>query len=290
MPLTQPDWFSDLEAWWTPAVGEEVARHVEPVGIDDSSRLHVRCSRPAWHTQTRLMGAALTERVNEVLAPRTEIADIVVQAASGAVPRIVQDRWPDIVGEDLAGQVEPVMLALQGQELCTVAVSVAARDEAARRAPEILARIRALIGEQCAITRWSPSSLMPVVVLVTGSASVTQRQTVEDVLLQTWHDAIEAFDTEHTLILEHGCETPTDRFVSEWVARLQLPDDAHLMSAPMAADAARHYDRAVFVRDQQMVARRPDLCRAFVRDTGEVLPLEQKASTASIPVQRVLLP
>ncbi|MFD7705476.1 DciA family protein, partial [Streptomyces caelestis] len=82
MPVTQPNWFSDLEAWWTPAVGEEMARHVEPVGIDDSSRLHVRCSRPAWHTQTRLMGAVLTERVNEVLAPRTEIAGIAVQAAS----------------------------------------------------------------------------------------------------------------------------------------------------------------------------------------------------------------
>ncbi|MFD7704163.1 hypothetical protein [Streptomyces caelestis] len=45
------------------------------------------------------------------------------------MPRIVRNRWPDIVGEDLAGQVKPVMLALQGQELCTVAVSAAARDE-----------------------------------------------------------------------------------------------------------------------------------------------------------------
>ncbi|MEV5433917.1 DUF721 domain-containing protein [Streptomyces sp. NPDC052701] len=176
MPLTQPYWFSDLEAWWSPAAGEDVARHVEPVGIDGNQRLHVRCSSPAWRTQTRLMGAALTERVNEVLAPRMKITGIVVQAVSGAVPRIVRDRWPDIMGEDLAGQVEPVMLGLQGQELCTVAVSAAARDEAVRRAPEILARIRALIGEQCAITRWSPSSLLPVVALVTGSASVTERR------------------------------------------------------------------------------------------------------------------
>jgi hypothetical protein len=289
MPLTQPHWFSDLEAWWSPAVGEDVARHVEPVGIDDSDRLHVRCSSPAWRTQARLIGAALTERVNEVLASRAKIAGIVVQAVSGAVPRIVLDRWPDIVGEDLAGQVEPVMLGLQGQELCTVAVSAAARDEAARRAPEILARIRDLIGEQCAITRWSPSSLLPVVVLVTGSFSVTDRQAVEDVLLQTWHDATEAFGTEHTLILEHGCETPLDRFVSEWVARLQLPDGAGLISAPVAADTARHYDQAISIRDQQMVARRPDLCLAFVHRPSEVLPLEEQASAAGIPVQRVLL-
>ncbi|EFE72174.1 predicted protein [Streptomyces viridosporus ATCC 14672] len=185
--------------------------------------------------------------------------------------------------------MEPVMLGLQGQELCTVAASAAARDEAARRAPETLARIRALIGEQCTITRWSPSTLLPVVVLVTGAASATERQRVEDVLLQAWYDAIEAFGTEHTLILEHGCETPTDRFVDEWVARLQLPDGARLMSAPMAADTARHYDQAREVRDQQMVARRPDLCLAFVRHTGEVLPLEKRASAAGIPVQRVLL-
>ncbi|MFF7146269.1 DciA family protein [Streptomyces nodosus] len=290
MPLTQPGWFSDLEAWWIPAVGEDVARHVEPVGIDDSKRLHVRCSSPAWRTQTRLIAAALTGCVNEVLAPRSKVAGIVVQAVSSALPRIIRDRWPDIVGEDLAGQVEPVMLGAQGRELCTVAASADARDEAARRAPEILARIRELIGEQCAITRWSPSALLPVVVLVTGSSSATERQAVEDVLLQTWHDAIEAFGTEHTLILEHGCATPVDRFVSEWVARLQLPDDAGLMSAPMAADTARHYDQAVSVRDQQMVARRPDLCLAFVRRPSEVLPLETQASAADISVQRVLLP
>ncbi|GAA3380958.1 hypothetical protein GCM10020367_70320 [Streptomyces sannanensis] len=163
---------------------------MEPVGIDDSNRLHVRCSSPAWRTQARLIGAALTARVNEVLAPRSKVAGIVVQAVSSALPRIIRDRRPDIVGEDLAGQVEPVMLGAQGQELCTVAASAEAREEAARRAPEILARIRELIGEQCAITRWSPSTLLPVVVLVTSSASVTERQAVEDVLLQTWHDAV----------------------------------------------------------------------------------------------------
>ncbi|MFI8194115.1 hypothetical protein ACIF8T_36150 [Streptomyces sp. NPDC085946] len=78
--------------------------------------------------------------------------------------------------------------------------------------------------------------------------------------------------------------------MSEWVTDLQLPDGAGLLSAPLAADTARHYDQAVFVRDQQMVARRPDLCLAFVRDTGEVLPLEEQARAAGIPVQRVLLP
>ncbi|MFB7511146.1 hypothetical protein [Streptomyces broussonetiae] len=65
-------------------------------------------------------------------------------------------------------------------------------------------------------------------------------------------------------VLKHGCESVVDRFVSEWVARLQLPDEARLVSAPVAADTARHYDQATAVRDQQMVARRPDLCLSFV--------------------------
>lgn len=274
MPVTQPEWFSDLDAWWSPAVGEDVARHVEPVGIDDHLRLHVRCSSPAWRTQTRLLGTSLTARVNELLAPKTKITGIVVQAASGALPQIIRDRWPDIVGEDLADQVEPTMLGAQGQELCTLAVSAEARDEAGRRAPEILARIRELIGEGCTITRWSSSSLLPVVVLVTGSPEVTDRQAVEDVLLQIWHDTVQVVGTEHTLILEHDCETAVDRFVSEWVAHLELPDDAGLISAPMAADTAHH----------------PALCVAIIRHASEVLPLEKQASAAGIPVQRVLLP
>ncbi|MFF8911514.1 hypothetical protein [Streptomyces olivaceoviridis] len=182
------------------------------------------------------------------------------------------DRWADIVGDDLAGQVKPVMHGAQGQQLCTLAISAQARDEAARRAGEILGRIRELIGEDCAIAHWSPSWLLPVVVLVTGSPAVTDRQAVEDVLPQTWHDTIEAYGTQHTLILQHGCETAVDRFVGEWVARLELPDGAGLMSAPMSVGTARHYDRATEVRDQQMVSRRPGLCLSFVTRTGEVLP------------------
>ncbi|MDT0612229.1 hypothetical protein [Streptomyces lancefieldiae] len=54
----------------------------------------------------------------------------------------------DMVGADLAGQVHPVMLGRQGREPCTLASSPEARDEAVRRAPKTLARIRELIGEE----------------------------------------------------------------------------------------------------------------------------------------------
>ncbi|MGP3638209.1 hypothetical protein ACTU45_33670 [Streptomyces sp. 24-1644] len=47
-----------------------------------------------------------------------------------------------------------------------------------------------------------------------------------------------------------------------------------------------YYHRARDIRDQQMIARRPDLCLAFVHDADEVLPLEERAAAAGIPVQR----
>lgn len=289
MPLTQPEWFGDLDAWWTPAVGDDVARHVEPIGIDDRRRLHVRCSSAAWGTQTRLIAAGLIARVNELLADDAQMPGIIVQTLSGPVPQIIRDHWPDIVGEDLADQVEPARLDAQGRDLSTVAASAWARDQALERAPQILSRIRELIGEQCAVVRWSPSTLEPVVVLVAGSPLLTDRRSVEDVLLQTWHDAVEAFGDEYPLVLEHGCETQVDRFVHDWAESLQLPDGAGPLSAPMPADTARHYKRAPLVRDQQMVARHPDLCLALVCRADEVLPLEKYSAAAEIPVQRCLV-
>ncbi|WP_373310951.1 DciA family protein [Streptomyces alanosinicus] len=46
--------------------------------IDDSGRLHVRCSSPAWRTQVRMPGPQLTARVNELLAPQATISGVVV--------------------------------------------------------------------------------------------------------------------------------------------------------------------------------------------------------------------
>lgn len=289
MALTQPEWFSDLDAWWTPAVGDDVARHVEPVGTDDRGRLHVRCSSPAWRTQTRLIAAVLTARINELLDADAQVSGIIVQTVTGPVPQIIRDRWSDIVGEDLADQVEPVSLGAQGQELCTVAASSWARDQAVQRAPQILARIRELIGAQCTITRWIPSTLKPVVVLVAASPSLTGQQAVEDVLLQTWHDAIEAFGIEHGLVLEHGRETQADSFIQEWSSSLQLPDGTGPMSVSLPADTARHHHHAQDIRDRQLVARHPDLCLVLVRRADEVLPLEEHAAAAGIPLQRCVL-
>lgn len=124
-------------------------------------------------------------------------------------------------------------------------------------------------------------------VLVAGSPSFTDRALLEDTLLQTWHDAGEAFGKEHTLVLEHGCETTVDRLVHEWAGSiLRLGADDFPVSSPMPADTSTHYGQAQELRDQQMIDRRPALCLAFVCRPDEVLPLEERAAKAGIPVQR----
>lgn len=84
MFLSQPTWFADLDAWWVPATGDDISRHVEPLGVDDQHRLHVRASSPAWLTQTRLIANILTTRINEILASdAAELTGIIVVSGQG---------------------------------------------------------------------------------------------------------------------------------------------------------------------------------------------------------------
>ena len=53
---------SEIMAGWPQLVGEETARHSDPVGIDDGV-LTVRCESTAWATQLRLMRSELLKHV-----------------------------------------------------------------------------------------------------------------------------------------------------------------------------------------------------------------------------------
>ena len=52
----------ELMVLWPEIVGEDTARHSEPVGIDDGV-LTVRCDSTAWATQLRIMRADLVTRL-----------------------------------------------------------------------------------------------------------------------------------------------------------------------------------------------------------------------------------
>ncbi|MEU7261667.1 DciA family protein [Streptomyces rimosus] len=70
MSLDQPAWFADVDAWWVPTVGEEVAARVWPLGFDSELRLHVECDGRAWTTQVRLLADRLAKRIDMFVPPR----------------------------------------------------------------------------------------------------------------------------------------------------------------------------------------------------------------------------
>ncbi|MET9183003.1 DciA family protein [Kitasatospora aureofaciens] len=79
MSLRTPEWFAPLDRWWLPAVGQDLARNVTPLGLDGQDRLHLTCSTRVWQIQTRLLEQPLTTRVNRC-TPQT-VAGIVAHVA-----------------------------------------------------------------------------------------------------------------------------------------------------------------------------------------------------------------
>ena len=63
---------------WQEAVGEAVARHVQPVKLD-GARLVVEVDDPAWATQLKFLEANLRERLLEVTGARIEHFDVRVK-------------------------------------------------------------------------------------------------------------------------------------------------------------------------------------------------------------------
>lgn len=61
---TSPLARSELIASWGSIVGEDLAEHAEPVGIEDGT-LTVRCDSTAWATQLRLIRADILTRIGD---------------------------------------------------------------------------------------------------------------------------------------------------------------------------------------------------------------------------------
>ena len=69
---------------WTEAVGEAMARHVQPVKLD-GDRLVVEVSEPAWATQVRFLTDQIRARLDEVAGAK--VATIEVRVAGARRPR-----------------------------------------------------------------------------------------------------------------------------------------------------------------------------------------------------------
>jgi len=65
---------------WDEAVGEAMARHVQPVKLD-GDRLVVEVSEPAWATQVRVLADRIRERLAEVAGARIDVIEVRVAGA-----------------------------------------------------------------------------------------------------------------------------------------------------------------------------------------------------------------
>ncbi|WP_331732775.1 DUF721 domain-containing protein (plasmid) [Streptomyces sp. NBC_00015] len=288
MDVERPDWFERVGEWWDPVAGEGVARRVQPVGVSSDGQLVVLGSSTAWSTNMRLLAPSMIERLNAARPDGIpEMTGIAVLKPPPIPDRITQN-WAELVGADLADEVRPDSLTDWGQELVTEAESAQARDLLARRAPAVLARLRAVLPET-AIVRLAESRLRPVTVLVASSPDCSDRQALEDVLLDTWHDAVQTVGPEHPLQVEHTGETAADQMVEQWGARItsanpRIPLFVHTFAREAHTD--QDGQDAVRRRDERLVDREPDLCLAFAAREDEEFPLVELARERGLPVRR----
>lgn len=287
MNLERPDWFKRVGDWWNPVVGEDVARHVQPVGVSSDGRLHVLGSNTAWSINMRLLAPRVIESLNDARPDGVPEVTAIAVLKPPPIPDTVTQHWADLVGADLAEQVRPDSLTDWAQELVTEAESAQARDLLARRAPVVLARLRAMLPETT-IVRFQ-NHLRPVSVLVASSPDFSDRQALEDVLLDTWHDAVQTAGPEHPLWVEHAGETAADQMVNEWGDRVNSANP----SIPLLvgtfvreANTAQDGPDAARRRDERLVDQEPDLCLVFAAREDEEIPLAELARERGLSVRR----
>lgn len=76
---------AQVQACWPDVVGEALARQAAPVGVGGGT-LTVACESAVWAQELELMGPALVERLNEVLAAPGGPALRVLRARVGPLP------------------------------------------------------------------------------------------------------------------------------------------------------------------------------------------------------------
>jgi hypothetical protein len=126
---------------------------------------------------------------------------------------------------------------------------------------------------------------VPVRVLVTGSRTWNNITTVDDALLDTWHDTIQLYGPHALMQVVHGaCPSGADSHAAAWVTR----QDGQLVSAEAhPADWEAHGRVAGPRRNAAMVSAGADICLAFIhngsRGASHTAALAEKAA---IPTRR----
>ncbi|MFD9151726.1 DciA family protein [Streptomyces diastaticus] len=280
--IERPAWFVLAERWWRACV-PYLARHSLPIGCSPDGQLIVCCSDAARATVLRLGASKITDRLNAQRPPGVPEISTVRVVQPPPVPDKVHAHWADLVGADLAEDVRPGSLTYWGQELTTEARSAEARDLLARRAPVVLARLRALLPDT-SIARLRLSSLRPVRVLVASSPQFTDREGLERTLMDVWFDASQTEGPEHPLFLTHAGETEADQMVEKWAT--DINDAAPLTSLRVLTyllpPSPRQTDSAQRQENNRLADGPYDLCVEFAAHEGERLPLAELARKCDV--------
>src|SRR5687768_952636 len=111
--------------------------------------------------------------------------------------------------------------------------------------------------------------------MVVANPAFADLALVDDVLLHTWNDAVQAFGRERPLMLVSGVETAVGRYVRDWVARHQDPVQhvegiTLLFCAPQTdtGNGLRPHEQALPDRDFLWLrSSKARLCLAFYTET-----------------------
>ncbi|MEU1375949.1 hypothetical protein ABZ442_20145 [Streptomyces triculaminicus] len=125
-------------------------------------------------------------------------------------------------------------------------------------------------------------------VLVVGCADWNDRDLVEDVLLEAWHDAVQLYGPENSFAIEHTGDNAAAGAVHLWAERLCPPVFGHRLHP--VDTAARDRQQAEAVRDQDLLEQRPELCLAFLTSEESAPPLMERAVQAGIPLRVIVSP
>lgn len=106
--------------------------------------------------------------------------------------------------------------------------------------------------------------LDPVRILVTGSRMWNDVRTIDDALLDAWHDAVQLHGPGATIVVVHGaCPRGADSYADAWATR---QDPLHVSVEPHPADWQQHGRGAGFRRNAEMVQCGAAVCLAFIKD------------------------
>ncbi len=282
------EWLASLKAHWPPLEKPGLGANVWPVSVDTQRRLHLEAATPAWRTTARLLAKDIAAWAGDLVG-EGGVTGVIVRKDITRLPVAVSRRWPDLIGRDLADSVLPLQILEETGQLVTVADTAADRETALERAPETLRRIRELLGSSCPVKDWAPSILRPVAVLVVGCSDWNNRDLVEDVLLETWHDAVQLYGPENSFVIEHTSDNAPAGTAHLWAERLCPPFSvaafAHLVDV-----TADDREQAEAERDQDLLDQHPDLCLAFVTREEAAPPLLHRAQQAGIPCRVIVSP